>query len=919
MQQKGVEAKMKNDNGKLKVKIAKKIGRTYASVTKHIERIRAGPKAVLKRGNHAPGIIDSNRAPVILSVEADPHKSTSRKKFTTLLKSEIPARTKPRPTNAIAKKVLDKPGDKRKLSKNSNIYENIKDSNSDLPAVSTLNSTSTTPNIEGSIRRSDDSAMIKEKYIPEDSGHRPCESKGRVIASSLRASSRRLDNSGKDTTGDKYTRVDTHGTNNVSGLLKQVSTHSSSSDNTSERTLTVNTDITTVCSTGCSSGDGGAETQLREIIWRLALRFRELLNKNDSLRSRNEILVASRKDDFARLLEYSEVNRTLSAEYDEMRATLIQQLKVKNTEIAQYKQKIQSLVEEKKEISGRVNNFVKIKKEEVTLLNQDWVLKEEKMHKMHDDERKHLKSRHRKEMHNLAHAAETNRQASDKVIETKDLQIKVLEAEIRENADAQNMEISRLSDDNLVLRDTVNMLQQCLTFNEPNLELVKMILDRLEDLNDTLTDTRRRVKKLQDDNEDLLDSANITRHYVDSLYKKWRDGVARAASLCGVVAERDETILLKDEVISTMENIIAKMESTKSRSSEQEKDRFETLKTDADFVSKSHWEMQELRRDLIAKQTTIYQMKRQTAKVEDEAFATEMEMTSMLAEKNKAVEDRKIVEIEAEELEKQVQFLKLALANQGRLEDNDMRNLLGYLHQQSADTKELRDSMVNLRNHYETLLSERDGDIQRLKHDKMQVVKELDVTYERYHSETLYDQQRLHERIAALMAEKGESYYAESSHPFSKISADRNALRVQAQFITSRDNMSQVSPEVFEDDYWPGAIPATIEALRKLRPLGWFPIWEMDRCWLTPVVKQFTEEDAVERIQARNEEERMAHRAALGFEVGDNNEIQAYRKFDESCGKLKKIPDLCAVEEQERGAEDEIIATLSVRVDIRSD
>jgi hypothetical protein len=83
--------------------------------------------------------------------------------------------------------------------------------------------------------------------------------------------------------------------------------------------------------------------------------------------------------------------------------------------------------------------------------------------------------------------------------------------------------------------------------------------------------------------------------------------------------------------------------------------------------------------------------------------------------------------------------------------------------------------------------------------------------------------------------------------------SDRSALRYAADETLKGVDTALIPAEYYEPGFKAGWIPATIDGLHFLRPLGWIPVLELEKVWLTPMYKPFTEEDAVYRLEAQGQ------------------------------------------------------------------
>ncbi|KAF1361971.1 hypothetical protein EJ07DRAFT_108574 [Lizonia empirigonia] len=97
--------------------------------------------------------------------------------------------------------------------------------------------------------------------------------------------------------------------------------------------------------------------------------------------------------------------------------------------------------------------------------------------------------------------------------------------------------------------------------------------------------------------------------------------------------------------------------------------------------------------------------------------------------------------------------------------------------------------------------------------------------------------------------------------------ADRAILRTACEGGTMRDiSSSRIPPEYHEPGFRAGRIAATMDALRVLRPMGWESVEALEKVWLQPLYKPFTEDDAAAYLDA---EEQHILQQAVAFKHGD--------------------------------------------------
>jgi hypothetical protein len=120
-----------------------------------------------------------------------------------------------------------------------------------------------------------------------------------------------------------------------------------------------------------------------------------------------------------------------------------------------------------------------------------------------------------------------------------------------------------------------------------------------------------------------------------------------------------------------------------------------------------------------------------------------------------------------------------------------------------------------------------------------------------YWSEAVPKVETMYAEIVKLNAELGRDIVPKEQTVRNQRVADRSALREAcAQTLRGVDS-NNFPAEYYEPGFVPGWMPATADAMRVLRPLGWVPVYKSGKVWLQPMYKPFTEEDAAARIQAQ--------------------------------------------------------------------
>lgn len=142
--------------------------------------------------------------------------------------------------------------------------------------------------------------------------------------------------------------------------------------------------------------------------------------------------------------------------------------------------------------------------------------------------------------------------------------------------------------------------------------------------------------------------------------------------------------------------------------------------------------------------------------------------------------------------------------------------------------------------------------------DLMKAQKTADYWCAAFYDEAVPKVENLYKEITALNLELGRDVKVEEQlvRNARRVRVDNQAwMRYAANGETLMGIDSKEIPEYYEPGFVPGWIPATMDALRFLRPLGWAPVCDAGKCYLQPMYKPFTEEDVMARLEAREQKE----------------------------------------------------------------
>jgi hypothetical protein len=574
-----------------------------------------------------------------------------------------------------------------------------------------------------------------------------------------------------------------------------------------------------------------------------------------------------------KLKRSAEDNLEMCAAYEEMEAEHTEELESAKKEIATSK-RAQLTAEAESQVlremsEAKFMEAAQVKKE-MELKETLWVEKSWDLVKQHKQELEKAQEQCAKEKLELMQAAQNNRYALEKEVVSLGLLADAYRSETQDVAHRHKVQIEELTSEKMVLIQQVDMLQSALEEKMITLPALNNINAQIFNLFSELQTVKKNRAVLLRDNEGLLDNAHKDQDHINKVWTDWRNELAKSSSLASKVAELTAIVKDKHEVIcgliKTKEQITFLAGSESTTSEIDRKAVYDIRSQEFDDVARAHSRRNEILDALKVKQVEYQALEEKTSKVENENFRLLCNDDDHVTRFIEAKQRCEAVEGDLEEVEEERDFLRRRLEGSA---DAKGKAIAAFVSKLQASNYELRNERWRFQEAQEQCEAAVRDKIKKLEKRVRSAEDEADRCSSAYYHEALTTTKRLHDRIQELSNQLGLDYYQESSHPYNKFVADRNALRVAYAIGGYHPDMPS---EVLEPDYFAGTIPATVEALRKLRPLGWGPIWELGKVWLTPTVHSYTEEDALERIQAMNEVERTRHRQDLGFAVAPNHE-----------------------------------------------
>ncbi|EUC44109.1 hypothetical protein COCMIDRAFT_99108 [Bipolaris oryzae ATCC 44560] len=466
------------------------------------------------------------------------------------------------------------------------------------------------------------------------------------------------------------------------------------------------------------------------------------------------------------------------------------------------------------------------------------------------EKRNALETRHLEALRTLTEASKTNRREWENAQKHMEANIEQMVCEYRDALQADEEEIMRLTKCNHDLEAENNLLIGTLT-DRPGDEMREHAQDVFEEVQRTkseLEQARTDLRVAHIKIENTLEAMQQQRDHYESHGHKEQEAQAQVCDLQQQVVELQEKLAMRDDLLRAADSIPKNSKIAES----------ESLSEIALKMEKSSHELKLLRADnaeLLSKAN----------KTDDENL--EISLKFDLIEHDMYLARNKLEVLEAKQslLIRERNFLADAVAEDNFLTAEDKDLLRRYIRQVREENERLRDRNVSV--------SKENADLQEyIKNvqDKAEVKipqAEKGAAYWQtlYWDEAVPKTEALSKEIYELNKELGrENVHVQERLERNVVVADRNALRYACDATLRGVDTNLIPAEYYEPGFTPGWLPATHDALRVLRPLDWVPVAELEKVWLVPMYKPFTEEDAKQRLEAQGQIARKQHRGAMG-------------------------------------------------------
>lgn len=507
----------------------------------------------------------------------------------------------------------------------------------------------------------------------------------------------------------------------------------------------------------------------------------------------------------------------------------------------------QAALEEKDQELEKLNN------EHRSVLTAIHEMHEAKLAEVNRDaaEKRHLlEKRHLEALRALTEVSKKNRCVWENAQNAMEAEGEQMACEYRDALRENEDDIMRLTNCNHDLKAENNLLVGILT-DRPGDELqehAQHVFAEVQRMKSELEDGRADLQVAHIKIENILEAMQQQRDHYESHGNKEQEAQAQVYDLQKKIDEFQEKLAISDHLLRAVD-IIPKASNTMES---------EYLSGIASKIQKSDDEVKLLRAE-------NEELRSKANKTDDDNLEISLKCDMMEHEMNLARNKLGVLEAKQSLLLIERNFLADAVAEDDCLTAEDKDLLRRHLRQTREENERLRDRNITV--------SKENADLQQYINqvqDKAEVkIQQADkaAAYWQtlYWAEAVPKTEALSKEIHELNKELGrDNVHVQERLERNVAVADRNALRFACATTLHGVDTNIIPAEYYEPGFTPGWLPATHDALRLLRPLGWVPVAELDKVWLAPMYKPFTEEDAKQRLEAQGQIVRKQHRKAMG-------------------------------------------------------
>ena len=455
-------------------------------------------------------------------------------------------------------------------------------------------------------------------------------------------------------------------------------------------------------------------------------------------------------------------------------------------------------------------------------------------------------------LHKVTKASESKRQAWKAEKKELEFKMKRMDADSRDTIQQQQDEIERLMKVKRRLKKEVDLLSASIHGQYSDVEQVVAESNAMRNELDKL---RTRNTVLEEKIENTLESMQQERDHWDREYEKEKKARTQVDDLQQKVAELEEKLDRRDEVLRSLEKGIDSKETSTTAQLTQES------VSCVGGISQLVFENDELRNQVKAIREKKAEIQSQANKLDDENLNQALRIENTEKQLHEQSIEIELLRKYRASSETELEFLSNAYDQDHRFSDRDQMQLRKHLRETTeqiqAVTKqnsEMQEELTQHRALIKVVQDESDTAVRK-------AMNWADYCWLQYYDEAVPKVEALYKEIIELNAELGRDIQPKEELVRNQRVIDRSALRFACAETLSGVDTEKFPAEYYGPGFCPGRIPATNDALRVLRPLGWVPVYDAKKVYLQPMYKPFAEEDAAARLQAQGQNDEEEHQA----------------------------------------------------------
>lgn len=457
-------------------------------------------------------------------------------------------------------------------------------------------------------------------------------------------------------------------------------------------------------------------------------------------------------------------------------------------------------------------------------------------------ERREIKAMAEAEQHNLIKASKINRDAWSKEKEAMKHQMRRMNLDFEDALRAQKADIERLTKQKRSLKTASTLLFNALK-GSPGMQQIQKVISDSEAMRDDLAKMQNKNKILAEKNENILEYIQRDRDHYEVQLKKEKDAQMHAYEVEKKVIELEDKLCLREELIRDL----GKQVGASNNSQVLDQQHLDPSPSAIDAVNKALAENDQLRDRIESVLKEKAELQSEFNKLDTEDFSLLLKLDEAEARVHTLERENKVLRDLRTRSDEELNFLRNAIQKDGCLTVYDRADFGQHLCELTENNQALTKNVFDLTNEVNTYC-----ETMRHARDKMdsEVKKANHVAehyFTAYYDEAVPKVERLLEETRGLKIELGREVHVQEPVQHNPV-ADRAFLRCALEDGLAGVDPSLIPAECRESDFRADCIPATIDALRVLRPLGWIPVHDLDKVWLRPLHKPFTDGDAENRL-----------------------------------------------------------------------